>query len=109
MLELETPPPTRCFKLIIFNSENSKKVSFLRQINLITVIVLMLKISILLIPQVPLGVLNKDESTTAGMVEILVDYTKYVPRTRDEVPFPLVLFVMASAVIEWKGHRDKKN
>lgn len=48
----------------------------------------MLKISILFITHVPLGVLNKDESTTAGMVEILVDYTKYVPRTRDEVSFP---------------------
>lgn len=68
----------------------------------------MLKISMLFITQVPLGVLNKDESTTAGMVEILVDYTKYVPRTRDEVPFPLVLFVMASTVIERKGHIDKK-
>lgn len=52
----------------------------------------MLKISVLFITQVPLGVLNKDESTTAGMIGILEDYTKYVPRTRDEVPFPLVLF-----------------
>lgn len=52
----------------------------------------MLKISILFITQVPLGVLNKDGSTTAGMIEILEDYTKYVPRTRDEVPFSLVLF-----------------
>lgn len=43
----------------------------------------MLKISILFVTQVPLGVLNKDESTTAGMIEIFEDYTKYVPRTRD--------------------------
>lgn len=52
----------------------------------------MFKISMLFVTQVPLGVLNKDESTTAGMIEILEDYAKYVPRTRDEVPFPLVLF-----------------
>lgn len=26
------------------------------------------------------------------MIEILENYTKYVPRTRNRVPFPLVLF-----------------
>lgn len=60
----------------------------LENINLIIVSVFMLKISISFITQIPLGVLNKDESTPAGMIEILEDYTRYVPRTRDEVPFP---------------------
>lgn len=32
------------------------------------------------------------ESTTASIIETLENYTKYVSRTRNKVPFPLVLF-----------------
>lgn len=41
---------------------------------------------------VPLGILNKDESTTAGMIEILEDYTKYVPTDSNGMPTSLVLY-----------------
>lgn len=36
--------------------------------------------------------MNKDKSTTESIIEILENYTKYVPRSRNKVPFPIVLF-----------------
>ncbi|KAK3611122.1 hypothetical protein CHS0354_007381 [Potamilus streckersoni] len=41
---------------------------------------------------VPLGILNKDESTTAGMIEILESYKEYVPENEDGDPLPLLLY-----------------
>lgn len=38
-----------------------------------------------------MGILNKDESTTAGMIEILEDYQKYVPENPSGQPIPLLL------------------
>ena len=40
----------------------------------------------------PLGVLNKDEATTAGMIEILDNYKQYVPVDNDGNPHKFILF-----------------
>ena len=42
--------------------------------------------------KVPIGVLNKDESTTAGMIEILENYNQYVPLDYDGNPMTLILY-----------------
>ena len=41
--------------------------------------------------QIPIGVLNKDESKIADMVDILEDYQKYVPVSNYQ-PRPILLF-----------------
>ena len=40
----------------------------------------------------PLGVINKDESTTGGMIDIMEAYSKYVPIDSHGQPEQLILF-----------------
>ncbi|KAJ8310228.1 hypothetical protein KUTeg_012093 [Tegillarca granosa] len=41
---------------------------------------------------VPLGILNKGEASTAGMIDILESFKEYVPRDRNGKPLPLLLY-----------------
>ena len=40
----------------------------------------------------PIGVLNKDEATTAGMIDIMDHYKKYVPVDSDNNPMKFILY-----------------
>jgi hypothetical protein len=42
--------------------------------------------------QVPLGIVQKDETKTAEVIELLDIYKKYVPAKSDGNPFPIILY-----------------